>query len=318
MSVNTPDGAAADYSVSSEVHSAGVSDNKTRFLVNLPSSDYQHPNKDESETTDRDIDGDLVCKRREARFNLVVTVSHATTSPLSLAGLQVWNGSLAMCDYLLGTPLSVQGRVVLELGSGTGLTAIVAAHLASVVFVTDYSAPVLRQCRANIQSNLPRTLQGADRVHVGVLDWKRGLNPDLERDSSLREFIFNPHQLQLLARSDVILACDTIYDVEGVEHFISCVYQLVSKTLCSQRILLYLTLERRVNFSLSSLSAGCEPYEQLFAGLEELRGKLSLTNVTVSWERVLLEHKQRIEYERSDFLQLWVVYFENLYFNLIN
>ena len=315
MSVNISNSAVAEDSVCSEVRpTTGVSDtnkvNKTRFLINLPSLEYQHSNKDISGNTDRD--GDLQVRRREPRFNLAIAIFHTSASPLSLAGLQVWSGSLLMCDYLLSSPISVRGHVVLELGSGTGLIAIVAAHLASVVFATDNSAPVLLQCRENILSNLPPSLPGSDRVHVGVLDWKRGLNPDLERDSSLREFIFNPHQLRLLARSDVILACDTVYDVEGVEDFISCVSQLVSETLHSQRILLYLSLEKRVNFSLSSLSAGSEPYDKLFAGLEELRGKLSLSNISVSWERIVLEHTQRIEYERSEYLQLWVVCFEKL------
>ena len=319
MSVgNSPsDSATTEDSVCSEVRSAaaaaaeGERVNKTRFLMNMPDSAFQHPNKDITGIADRDRDGDLlVCRRREPRFNLAVTVSHTSSSPLSLAGMQVWNGSLIMCDYLLKNSLSMRGRVVLELGSGTGLTAIVAAHFASVVFATDYSAPVLQQCRDNVLSNLPLSLSGSDRVHVGVLDWKRGLNPDLESGSSLREFILKPHQLQLLARSDVLIACDTIYDVDGVEHFISCVHQLVSDTLCSQRIQLYLSLERRVNFSLSSLSAGCEPFDKLFSGLEELRKIFSLSNVTVSWERRVLADKQRIEYERSDFLQLWIIYFE--------
>ncbi|KAI6660094.1 Methyltransferase-like protein 22 isoform X2 [Oopsacas minuta] len=258
--------------------------NKTRFLLNLSCLENQYSNHKNSCI---DKDGDLDVSRRDIRYNLAVTICHSNSSPLSLAGLQVWNGSIIMCDYLLSNPISIQEHVVLELGSGTGLTSVTAAHLASVVFATDNSAPVL--C---------------------LLDWKRGICPPLEDQSPLKEFVFNASQIELLAKSDVILACDTIYDTEGVEDFIYCIYKLISDTLMSRNVKLYLSLEKRINFSISTLSACSGPYDVLFLRLEELRNKLS--QVIITWDRIKLEHIQNIEYERNEYLQLWIISFEKI------
>ena len=282
----------------------------TRFLFNLPTLEHRNTTKEAPNSACIDTDGDLDVCRRDTRFNLAVTIAHSNTSTLSQVGLQVWSGSLVMCDFLLTHPVSIQEHVVVELGSGTGLTAIIAAHLASVVFATDNSAPVLRQCRDNIDYNTATHLFYPAKVHVGLLDWKRGYSPDVGDSPLLQEFVFSSSQKELLSKSDVILACDTIYDSAGVGQFVYCVNKLISETLSAKKIKLYLSLEKRINFSLSTLSAGSEPYDELFARLEELRGILLHTAVT--WERIVLERRQMVEYERSECLQLWVVSFEKI------
>ena len=42
---------------------------------------------------------------------------------------QVWDAGVALCEYLTQRPELVRGKVCIELGSGTGLGAIVAAQL---------------------------------------------------------------------------------------------------------------------------------------------------------------------------------------------
>ena len=298
----------------SELHSSTIqSDGKllrTRFLFNLPTLEHQDKTKEVPQSACIDTDGDLDVSRRDTRFNLAVTIAHRNTSTLSQVGLQVWSGSLVMCDFLLSHPISIQEHVVVELGSGTGLTAIIAAHLASVVFATDNSAPVLRQCRDNIDYNPSTSLFSPAKVHVGLLDWKRGYSHGVGGSPLLQEFMFSSSQRELLSKSDVILACDTIYDSAGVGEFVCCINKLISETLCAKKIKLYLSLEKRINFSLSSLSAGSEPYDELFTRLEELRG--TLLHTVVTWERIVLEHRQIVEYERSECLQLWVVSFDKI------
>lgn len=57
-----------------------------------------------------------------------------------MVGLQVWRGALALADFVLdkGQELLL-GATVLELGSGTGLTSIVASMFAKEVICTGMS-----------------------------------------------------------------------------------------------------------------------------------------------------------------------------------
>lgn len=49
---------------------------------------------------------------------------------------QVWRGALFLADYILFQWDLFQGRTVLELGAGTGLTSLVAATVAQTVYCT--------------------------------------------------------------------------------------------------------------------------------------------------------------------------------------
>ena len=300
---------AADAICNSEVHyGASDSASRTRFLMRL--TDVERQSTQEDANSEADSDGDLLVTRKKNTFNLAITIFHNTVSSVSLAGLQVWKGCLIMCDYFLAHPHSVKGHVVLELGSGTGMAAILAAHITSAVFATDNSALVLAQCKQNVDNNIP-SCSSVGEVHVGLLDWKSGFTPDLDKEKSLKEFIYSPQQLKLLKSSGVIIACDTIYDLEGVNCFLSCIEWLVREYLHAECVELYLSMERRINFSLHTLSAGCQPYEALFRGIEILREKLSASNIRVSWKHIYLESRQMVEYERSEDLQLWKIQFEN-------
>ena len=53
---------------------------------------------------------------------------HCVSSSVELVGMQVWRGALLLADLLLARPGLVQGRHVLELAAGTGLTAITAGR----------------------------------------------------------------------------------------------------------------------------------------------------------------------------------------------
>jgi len=57
-----------------------------------------------------------------------VRLFHCVSSSVELVGMQVWRGALLLADLLLARPGLVQGRHVLELAAGTGLTAIIAGR----------------------------------------------------------------------------------------------------------------------------------------------------------------------------------------------
>lgn len=101
------------------------------------------------------------------RSYLDVSIQHAMSTPLPDVGLQVWLGTLVLCDFLLARPALLASAWVLELGGGTGLASIVASRAgASAVFCTDRGAAILANCSQNIASNKAA-------VHVRELDWQQ-------------------------------------------------------------------------------------------------------------------------------------------------
>ena len=96
--------------------------------------------------------------------------------------MQVWRGALLLSDFLLARQELVQGKRVLELASGTGLTSIVAATLADSVTATDVNrGEILPLIRRN--SNLNRgVLAQIENFFVQELDffWDTW-PPDLEQ-----------------------------------------------------------------------------------------------------------------------------------------
>lgn len=66
----------------------------------------------------------------------IVFTEHSVSTELSLVGLQVWRAALLLADYILSHSDSFRNQIVLELGSGVGLTSIVASYLAKEVICT--------------------------------------------------------------------------------------------------------------------------------------------------------------------------------------
>lgn len=60
-------------------------------------------------------------------------VEHSKSTLLNLVGLQVWRGALLLADWLIYNNESLPEKSVLEVGSGVGLTSIVAGMYRPVV-----------------------------------------------------------------------------------------------------------------------------------------------------------------------------------------
>jgi predicted nicotinamide N-methyase len=80
-------------------------------------------------------------------------------------GVALWPAALALAHEVAGRADDFRGRVVLELGAGTGLPGVVAATLGDRVVQTDRDELALALCRRNGARN------GAGSVAYRLADW---------------------------------------------------------------------------------------------------------------------------------------------------
>lgn len=67
---------------------------------------------------------------------ILSSLEHMQSTMLKLVGLQVWRGALLLADYILHYNKMLKNRKILELGSGIGLTSIIAGIYAQEVICT--------------------------------------------------------------------------------------------------------------------------------------------------------------------------------------
>lgn len=245
-----------------------------------------------------DEDGDLdVQRRRDAHLTAdvihdVVTIEHSLASPLSLVGLQVWLGAMLLSDYILHLSDALSNSTVLELGAGTGLCSIVSSIFARRVICTDVGSDISSLCRRNVDRNrhLCRS-RTREAVLVRELDWRNGFPPS---SSSWSE-----DDLKVLDDCDVVLAADVIYD----DHVTDSFFALLSRLLVGggpKTRTLYLSLERRLNFTLSELDVSCPAYDHFLRRTEKLE-----QDSGVEVKKLSVNFRQSFAYARSKYLELW-------------
>eukprot|EP00667_Euglena_gracilis_P024401 EG_transcript_28047 len=70
-----------------------------------------------------------------------------------LTGQVVWPACYALCNYILRHPHVFQGKRVLELGSGAGLSGLLAAQFCASIVLTDGNEVVLNLLSQNVADN---------------------------------------------------------------------------------------------------------------------------------------------------------------------
>ena len=151
------------------------------------------------------------------------TTSGGLGSGMRACGCQLWAASVVLIQFLCARPETVRGRRVLELGSGSGLTGLVARVLlgASKVVLSDSNPHVLKLLRHNCELNCeanPRMARNS--LQVASLDWAS--------KSEARDLL---HAHAADARGDgfdVILASDTVYEPSSTRHVWRCVGDMLS------------------------------------------------------------------------------------------
>lgn len=215
-------------------------------------------------------------------------------------GKQVWRGALLLSDWVLSEPGVFSGATVLELGAGTGLSSIVTASLAKRVYCTDVGEDLLSMCERNVSLNKRLTQHSGGEVRVRQLDWlQRELCTDPEQ-----EFSWSEEEVEeLYDHTNIIIAADVVYDDDFTDAFFRTLYQLCCSFNHSCDV--YISIEKRLNFSLRHMDVSCEAYEHFRLCLQQLQDLPGPPGFSV--QRVAPNFPQRIMYERVEQLELWKV-----------
>lgn len=200
-----------------------------KFPFSIPDDD------DDSKGQSVDADGDLVVKRRRRNF---LRIEHSQSTILQLVGLQVWRGAFLLNDYVLHYRDLFRDKCVLELGSGVGITGILAAIYCKEVFCTDLNiGGILELIRANVEHNRQHLQLQAD-IQVQELDFKN--------------CAWDPELVNRIKRTDFVLAADTIYDDEITAAFCNTINGLFG---LNSDLKMLVALEKRYVFTLSDMDS---------------------------------------------------------------
>ncbi|KAM5198912.1 methyltransferase-like protein 22 isoform 5-T5 [Hipposideros larvatus] len=248
-----------------------------------------------------DILGD---EAQESSTRDVIKIEHTMATPLEDVGKQVWRGALFLADYILFQWDLFQGCTMLELGAGTGLASIVAATVARTVYCTDVGADLLAMCQRNVALNSHLTASGGGVVKVRELDW---LKDDLCTDPEVL-FSWSEEDISdLYSHTTVLLAAEVFYDDDLTDALFKTLCRLAHKlkNACTA----ILSVEKRLNFTLSHLDVTCEAYDHFRASLQQLE-ELEDGQLRFAVEPVEASFPQRLAYERIRQLELWKVFVE--------
>lgn len=208
-------------------------------------------NKDHDQSDDThengvslDKDGDMILERK---VQGVIEIEHSKSTKLDLVGLQIWRGALLLADYILHNEKRFKNRKILELGSGVGLTSIVASFCAREVICTDiHIGGLLELIKANIDRNAH--LKNPEcNVIVTELDFKVNYKDYSE---------YLKTQLQDV---EYAICADVIYDDEITNAFVLALEGLLLELPKLKAV--YIALEKRYVFTVEDMDSVAPSYE---------------------------------------------------------
>uniref|UniRef100_A0A3B3ZZK5 Uncharacterized protein n=1 Tax=Periophthalmus magnuspinnatus TaxID=409849 RepID=A0A3B3ZZK5_9GOBI len=220
--------------------------------------------------------------------------------------IDVWRGALFLADFILSEPRTFRGATVLELGGGTGLTSILTATVAKRVYCTDVGEDLLSMCRRNISLN-KHMMELSELTLMCVCVWVWGcvwVCVGLYGADPEEEFSWSEEEVaDLYDHTTVIIAADVVYDDDLTDAFFRTLYQLCSSLTHSCDV--YISIEKRLNFTLRHLEVCCEAYEHFHHCLQQLQDLEG--PVRFNAQSVAPRFPQSLIYERMDQLELWKV-----------
>uniref|UniRef100_A0A182WDX3 Methyltransferase-like protein 22 n=1 Tax=Anopheles minimus TaxID=112268 RepID=A0A182WDX3_9DIPT len=191
-----------------------------------------------------DKDGDLDVERPRKG---AIEIEHRKSTRLDAVGLQIWRGALLLADYIMHNEKKFKNSHILELGSGVGLTSIVASMYAREIICTDIDIEgLLDLIRRNVQRNAHLSNPHC-RMHVNELDFK----------VSYQDY---PRELKdKLQHVQYVVAADVIYDDDITEAFVRTIVSLLLELPKLKAI--YIALEKRYVFTLEDMDSVAPCYD---------------------------------------------------------
>nr|KAF6355483.1 methyltransferase like 22 [Myotis myotis] len=159
-------------------------------------------------------------------------------------------------------------------------------------------------CQRNIALNSHLTAPGGGGVKVRELDW---LKDDLCTDPEV-PFSWSEEDISdLYGHTTILLAAEVFYDDDLTDALFKTLFRLAHrlKNACTA----ILSVEKRLNFTLSHLDVTCEAYDHFRACLRQLE-QLQDGQLRFAVEPVEAAFPQRLEYERIRQLELWKIFVE--------
>lgn len=224
-----------------------------------------------------DSDGDLNLPRKEYTQDKQLLLEYKLATELEEVGMQLWRGSLVLADYFLENHLQLDGKHVLEVGSGTGLASIVASMCGARVIATDVdNKDILDLLEKNVERN-KNLLDG--EIAVKTLDFKSDLR---ERDD--------------LKDIEVVVAGDVIYDDDITEDFLTFLVKLLNEVNCDI-LKIVVALEKRFIFTISDLETVAPAHDFFISQLNNF-SKI-FTSYKIKFDYIEVDFPQHFCYERS-------------------
>ncbi|XP_015693798.1 methyltransferase-like protein 22 isoform X2 [Oryza brachyantha] len=266
-----------------------------------------------------DEDGDLVLDRRRKnrdRSDHVITVQHGITSSLRSVGLQVWKAALLLTDFVLHksfTSSEFNGVTAIEIGAGTGLVGLALARVARKIFITDRGTDILDNCLENVRLNSSMLKFDEAKAYVRELDWKVSWPPPVftgNTSNTSSRYLWSTNEIEAAEEATALFAADVIYSDDLTDLFFSTAKELMSR---GAKKVLYLTLEKRYNFSLDELDVVANGYEHFrsFFTVQDESGFLEDNTCRpgfVGKQMNLADVPQYIrEYDRGKDLEMWKI-----------
>ncbi|XP_063760823.1 methyltransferase-like protein 22 isoform X2 [Eleginops maclovinus] len=234
-------------------------------------------------------------------FHDILKIEHTMATTLEDVGKQVWRGAFFLADFILSSADLFRGATVLELGAGTGLTSIVVATICKTTFCTDVGEDLLSMCKKNVTLNRHLTEAAGGDARVRQLDW---LQYDLCTDADV-EFSWTEEEVEdLYSNTEIIIAADVIYDDDLTDGLFRTLYRLCSSF--SHSCSIFISIERRMNFTLRNMDVSCDAYKHFSRCLSQLQA-LQDGRCSFTVERLPADFSQFFLYERIEQLELWKV-----------
>ncbi|ESP03846.1 hypothetical protein LOTGIDRAFT_156443 [Lottia gigantea] len=218
---------------------------------------------------------------------------HNLETVLADVGLQIWSGCLLLCDYIIYNNTEFINKTILDLGAGCGLSSIVAAMFASTVYCTDYSDDILDLARENIELNNHLIPDLDNIIEIRKLDWMNWGCVKKENDLSVKE----------ASEVEVFIAAEVIYDID----LTTALFNTITYLLDSSSKTVYISLEKRCNFSVNDLTVVTPAYSHFLECLEILQSNLQSADCRLEYNRVSCDFPQYFKYSRLKELELWKI-----------